>query len=100
MIKSQAFKRFKTVAGQWMREQFTSHRRTNKRPDWVQPDWWATLQEYWKTPEFVKLSDQNKVNSTTNKAIHWRGGRKGANRYWEEMVRILLISFLLYTSFI
>ena len=100
MIRRQAFKRFKTIASTWLREQFTSHRRTNKRPNWIQADWWAELQEYWKSQEFLKLSDQNKSNSTTNKAIHWHGGHKGANKYWEEMVRIKLNLFVLHISLI
>ena len=89
-LRSAAFKIFKEIAAKWMRQEFGTARRSRKRPPWVPEDVWPQLLAYWESPEFLDVSAKNKVNCSTNKALHWHGGRKPANAIWEEMVNLII----------
>ena len=69
-----------------MRQEFQTARKSGKRPAWVPQEVWPRLQQYWQSPEFLAISDKNKQNCRTEKALQWHGGRKSANQMWEEMV--------------
>ena len=50
-------------------------RETNGKPTWIGEDSWRGLTTYWDSPEFQRLSAQNKANraSTKGGAVHTSG---------------------------
>lgn len=44
-------------------------------PAWMNSDVWDSLQQYWRIPEFKKLSEQRKVARSYNKMYHTGGSK-------------------------
>jgi hypothetical protein len=53
----------------------TKVRKKPDRPAWIGDDAWKELQEIWKSDEFKKISNQNKVNRDSKRggAVHTSG---------------------------
>lgn len=56
-------------------DMLTKARKKGKRPEWIGEDAWTGLEDYWKSSDFLKFSDQNKTNrgSTRGGAVHTTG---------------------------
>ena len=88
-LRKSALAIFKELGGKWLRDQFVAARKKNKRPPWVVQEVWDELQRYWQSDDFKGKSVRNKSNSTTDRALHWHGGRRPAHEMWEKMVKLI-----------
>ncbi|GAU47010.1 hypothetical protein TSUD_403200 [Trifolium subterraneum] len=66
---------FKKKGAKRLSDMLTKVRKKPDRPAWIGDDAWKELQEIWKSDEFKKISNQNKVNRDSKRggAVHTSG---------------------------
>jgi len=63
----QVKRNFEIRGAKQLKNLFVYARKSGKMPDFMSPDNVEQLKKYWKSPEFKKLSEQNKKTATAIK---------------------------------